>query len=270
LNRFVILSTPRSGTNYFCSKLALIPKVLLAWEPFNEGVEEWFDSSDTFLSLPESVRLQLTDVSFRNTNPQGFFERSFGHGSTLDLSTVSALGFKLFPQHNPRLFWRCCADSELKVIVLERENRFASYASYVNVVSDEDYIKATFGARSPDLTSSPVFSPAAFEMYKDFVDTVFAGINTYMRNVGKDYLHLTYPHLVNNEAIFRKVCEFIGVDYLKQESKLQKEITGSACNIFTNPQEAHEYISRRYPQFMSPEGDLDRRGLGSVAASDRA
>lgn len=267
LSRFVILSTPRSGTNYFCSKLALIPNVLLAWEPFNQGVKEWFDPSDAFLSLPEKVRLELTDVSARDADPEGFFERGFGQRSTLNLSTISALGFKLFPQHNAQLFWRCCGEPELKVIVLERQNRFASYASYVNVVSDEDYVKATLGCtRSLDHTSSPVFSPAAFEMYKDFVDTVFAGINDYMRRLGNDYLHLTYPNLVNNEAVFQKSCEFIGVDYIKQDSKLQKEITGSACDIFTNPLEAHNYISKRYPQFLIPEADLDRRGLRSVAA----
>jgi hypothetical protein len=105
------------------SSVPVGPKAWATAPVTNQDVEEWFDSSDTLLSLPENVRLQLTDVYFRNTNPQSFFERS-----TLDLSTVRALGFRLFSQHNPRLFWRCCADAELELIVLERENRFASYA----------------------------------------------------------------------------------------------------------------------------------------------
>ena len=52
MNRFVILSTPRSGTNYFLSKLVTIPGLLPAWERFNRGVAKWFYETDAFRRLP--------------------------------------------------------------------------------------------------------------------------------------------------------------------------------------------------------------------------
>ena len=132
MNRFVILSTPRSGTNYFLSKLVTIPELLLAWEPFNRGVTKWFDETDAFQRLPDLSRRALNNVRLRDANSLEFYETAFGRRSQLSLPGITAIGFKLFPQHDTNLFWRLTTDPEVKVIVLERANRFDSFVRLIS------------------------------------------------------------------------------------------------------------------------------------------
>ena len=173
---------PRSGTNYFFSKLVLLPDLLLAWEPFNRGVTKWFDQTSPFLSLPETVRGELTDVAARDADLLSFYERAFAvrHLNTLGcaLSVLSC-----FHNTTRSYFGDCVISREVKVVVLERMNRFASYASYVNVVLDQNYTK-----QSTNAIVEHFFHPSSFEMYKDFVDTTFSGIKEFLRTTERPYL----------------------------------------------------------------------------------
>ena len=246
MNRFVILSTPRSGTNYFLSKLVTIPELLLAWEPFNRGVTKWFDETDAFQRLPDLSRRALNNVRLRDANSLEFYETAFGRRSQLSLPGITAIGFKLFPQHDSNLFWRLTTDPEVKVIVLERRNRFESFASYVTVVRDSDYLKLERRNNEPIH-----FNITSFELYKDFVDSTVAGIAWNLNKNRVQYLHLSYEDFTQNEGLFGEVCAFIGVDYVESQSWLNKEITVTADRAFRNSADAYGYISLRYPEFLN-------------------
>jgi LPS sulfotransferase NodH len=244
MNRFVILSTPRSGTNYFLSKLVTAPELLLAWEPFNRRLTEWFDDTDAFRRLPDLSRQTLNDVRLRDVNPTEFYETAFGPRSEVSLPGVAAIGFKLFPQHNSNLFWRLTTDPEVKVIVLERRNRFESYASYVTVV--REWLKQDRGYHG-----SVNFDIISFELYKAFIDSTFAGVTWNLNKNGVEYIHFYYEDFRQNTISFQEVCAFIGIDYVERKSWLKKEITVRADQAFSNSGDAYDYVSLRYPEFLS-------------------
>ena len=134
------------------------PGTLLAWEPFNPGVTKWFDETDAFQRLPDLSRRALNNVRLRDANSLEFYETAFGRRSQFSLPGITAIGFKLFPQHDLNLFSRLTTDPEVKVIVLERRNRFESFASYVTVVREFDYLKLERGKMSLFILVSPRLS----------------------------------------------------------------------------------------------------------------
>ena len=75
--RFAVLATARSGTNYFSSKIAFLPGVLFGWEPFNNVLDRWFDETDLFKGLPSGAQSALKNITLRNLSHEQFYEATF-------------------------------------------------------------------------------------------------------------------------------------------------------------------------------------------------
>ena len=251
--RFAILSVARSGTNYFSSKIAFLPNVLFAWEPFNNVLDRWFDETDLFGSLPTATQNALRDVKLRNLSHEKFYEAAFSPKSQLALPNVAALGFKLFPNHSSRLFWKVATEPEMKVLVLERENWFDTFASLIRAYRIWAPLIWTgapwtgtseFGEK--DLFR---FDPIFFASFVQSVDSTYDGIKLILERNETKYIHLNYEQFTNSDQEISRACEFIGVTYVNYGSAVHKEITRSPYELFHDRELVEEHIKSYYPRF---------------------
>jgi hypothetical protein len=242
--RFVVLSTPRSGTNYFISKMLLAPDILLAWEPFNRGMDSWFDATGLLQSLPDSTRKALSDLELRNRSHEEFYATAFSSDADIPLPGVSALGFKLFPNHSPDLFWNVTKDPQLKLIIIERKNRLHSFVSLLQAWRAGNWIHAPYDGRTRH-----VFDPVHFEIYCQLVGTTFASIRSNVADRNVSHLYLHYDRLFD-ENIYEKACAFLGVEYVQKKNVLKKQMKVSPLDSFSNRSFALEYLKEHYPEYL--------------------
>lgn len=116
--RFVVLTAPRTGSNFLCTLLGSHPEILCHHEMFN--------ASGIFCSLDLRSRsaYYFGTLVDRDRDPEAFLERmwgaSFGH---------PVVGFKLSRSQNRAAFEAVLEDREVVKLVMRRRNRVATYVS---------------------------------------------------------------------------------------------------------------------------------------------
>lgn len=118
MRRFVILATPRSGSNLLCTLLHSHPDVLCHHELFNPA------GIFTALPLRDDPHFDLGSRSARDADPAAFleqvWERNLGH---------DWLGFKITDPQQPALRKQLCQDAAIHKIVLRRRSALKAYLS---------------------------------------------------------------------------------------------------------------------------------------------
>jgi pyrimidine deaminase RibD-like protein/catechol 2,3-dioxygenase-like lactoylglutathione lyase family enzyme/LPS sulfotransferase NodH len=114
--RFVVISAPRTGSNYLCSLLDSHPEILCHHELFNlDGIR---------YSLSKSEGFSLGSIAERDADPVGFVHRAWR-----EHSGARAVGFKLARRHPEFVFRDVLADQGVRKIVLRRRNRLKTFVS---------------------------------------------------------------------------------------------------------------------------------------------
>jgi len=117
MKRFVILASPRTGSNLLCTLLQSHPDVLCHHELFNpEGI---------FVSLLlRNMGFTLGTIEERNAAPLNFLQNiwinKLGH---------QWLGFKMTHYQQSEVLNEVCADPSIHKIVLKRKARLKTYVS---------------------------------------------------------------------------------------------------------------------------------------------
>ena len=117
MHRFVILATPRTGSNLLCTLLQSHPDVLCHHEAFNPN--------GIFVALPlRNSGFSLGSMEEREADPLGFLQRIWnnrlGH---------RIVGFKMTHIQQTQVFNNICIDPSVCKIVLKREARLKTYVS---------------------------------------------------------------------------------------------------------------------------------------------
>ncbi len=117
VTRFVVLATPRTGSNWLCAMLGAHPGVLCHHELFNpKGIHlalHLRDTNFTFRSAAERDTDPLALLSEAWSRPMG----------------RQAVGFKLNWSQDPRVFSAVFADRGLRFLLTHRRNRVKSFVS---------------------------------------------------------------------------------------------------------------------------------------------
>jgi hypothetical protein len=117
VTRFVVIASPRTGSNYLCSLLDSHPDVICHHELFNpKGIHYalgWRDDP-----------IDLGSVAERDADPGAFVRRVWAHDRG-----HHSVGFKLGIGHPPAAFEEVYSDGGVRRIVLSRRNRVKAYVS---------------------------------------------------------------------------------------------------------------------------------------------
>ncbi len=116
--RFVILATPRTGSNWLCSLLDSHPEILCHHEIFNP------DGIHYARSYQPEEPLEVATLSDRDRDPEAVLARvwqcDLGH---------RAVGFKHNRGQNATVLARVLEDKAVRKIVLRRDNRIRTFVS---------------------------------------------------------------------------------------------------------------------------------------------
>src|SRR5262249_6229014 len=119
VDRFCIVATPRTGSNFLCGVLEGVPGVICHYELFNP-LGTFVDHRLT-ADVPPSVEDRDADhLAFLS-----FVEQL----TTNRFPETRAIGFKLFVSHSEAVLDHVLAAPAYRIVVLARANKLAQYSS---------------------------------------------------------------------------------------------------------------------------------------------
>jgi LPS sulfotransferase NodH len=199
--RFIVLTIPRTGSNYLCSLLNSHPEVLCHHEVFN--------ASGIFCSLDLRSRsaYYFGTLEERDRDPVGFLERlwnrSFGR---------RAVGIKLCRGQNRAALEAVLADPEIAKIVMRRRNRVKTYVSEMVAQLTGEW-ESYPGIRPPgERLLLPVPAAGLFR-WIEHTETWYDEIARRLAGGGQTALDVAYEDLFGEKgpAAVRRVLEHLDV-----------------------------------------------------------
>jgi LPS sulfotransferase NodH len=219
--KFVILTTPRTGSNFLVEILGKNPDVHCYGELYN-----YTSMHSTFSMEPEE---QMCDMTWRNAHPLTFLENVWkqNHGK-------ASTGFKLFFEQNMIVKERLCEDASVKKIVLRRKNIVRQFVSLRIALENQKW-----GVRKPqDLVRAKIaIDTEALKSFANISHLHYAAARKKMQETGQEYLEITYEDLFGEgqEQCFAEICTFLGISpALKPTSSLLKQNPEPLADIVEN------------------------------------
>ena len=214
--RFIILSGPRTGSNYLLTMLRSHPNIYARGELFNRLCI--FDY--------ESHPLHAELLRRRQADPEKFLRRICFFPLQ---ASMAASGFKLFYRHvDGPLHWfpfLLRQEPNFRVIHLKRRNVLRQYYSLQRAMQDDQWWTTKQTSPPACITIDPggcLRFLADMDAFRDRFDAIFRDIQ----------LEVWYEDLATDpDGVVNRVQEFLGVSIQPLTSRLQKQNTAplSAC-----------------------------------------
>jgi LPS sulfotransferase NodH len=218
LTKFVILSIPRSGSNYLCGTLNSHPEILCHHEIFHEKA--------IYYALDRrNGELDLGTVETRDLNPKQFIDRLWQHNFQ-----AAAVGFKLLSGQNPKAFDLVLKDKSIKKILLMRQNKIRTYVSLAIAKQTGIYSQLRDRERKNEVQSSVEIDIDSLRDHLKKTDDYYQRLIDRMEVSKQSFLKVIYEDIFSerSEETQKSILEFIGVSpkpeylqvtHLKQNSK---------------------------------------------------
>lgn len=191
--KFVILSAARSGTSLLTSTLSTHPDILCHGEIFHPKYRQHLKG--TFADMPDDEILALREDLDR------FLPLVFGQPG------VPVTGFKMWESQNPACCERLLADTSVRKIIYERENKLAQFSSGQLAKQTGVWNVAADNTRRKIAADPLPFNPEAFARFLDKQQSIFQGYRDRARG---EVLDIGFNRIA--EGDFAPVLAFLGVD----------------------------------------------------------
>lgn len=245
--RFLVAGCPRTGSSLIAMTLDLHPKVRCLGELFHPSLTE--------RARNHHVSRDRDSVSFYRDgeDPIAFLERC-----VWQTTSVSAVGFKLFPSHantgsTKGLFSRLHREyPDLSVIHAYRPNYLDVWVSLERASQTGLWQVPSARSRQIAADAKPVvINPDELEAYFSFMETSDEMIATF-HHPGR-YLRVTYSDLENRfQSALTRMWQFLGVDVVQLSPPLVKQNNESHSSFLLNYEELRRrFRSTRFAWFFS-------------------
>ncbi len=196
ITRFVIVSIPRTGSNFLCGGLNGHPEVLCHFELFHrERVYAWWELQE-----------ELGDLSARNADPKGFLARvwSLNRGK-------KAVGFKIFLGHDRAALKAVLADTGVKKVLLRRRNRVKTFVSELVAAATGQYQRLARFHGPPPPPPRVQVDVGALKEHVELRGRFFADVEEKLRSTDQTFLDLTYEDLFAGPEALSSILRYVGV-----------------------------------------------------------
>lgn len=232
MKKFVLLASPRTGSNLLNSNLNQYHNILMHGEIFNPS----------FVGLNigyfEKLNIKRTEIEKRDKFPLKFMDRLF-----ID-NNHKAIGFHLFPGHSKKVLLNVLNDKSVKKIGLRR-SIIPSYISLCEAIQTDVWLINKNGkpnAEKLKRKSKVVFEERKFLAYKQSLDQFWKTINKTLKETDQEMFPVWYAQVKKIERL-NDLVKFIGINQQKKEFniKLAKQSKGSLKNRVENFNEMESF-----------------------------
>lgn len=216
IQRFVVISIPRSGSNLLMGMMAGHREIICYSELYHK--ERIYDSG-----LLARFGVAPFDKELRDREPLTFLNYVY---NLKFKKRTKAIGFKIFPEHNDELMWDLIAEPSIKKIVLVRENYLKNYLSVLTASKTNLYfVKVGSDVKVEDIPVHVDFS--SFLRYEEESKLFFKKVLDKLNDNNQVYLMVFYEQLLQ-PAHQSRILNFLGVnpdpEMLVIKSKKQSEL----------------------------------------------
>jgi LPS sulfotransferase NodH len=250
LERFVLLSSPRTGSTLLAMALHAHPAVVMGGELFHPFEEE----RKRHAMNPQCALTVLDDYYHEGVDPVRFLEQQL-YGRAYPPEKMAA-GFKLFHFHLPdgpaAVFWSwLAAERDIRIIHLYRRRLLEAFVSLEIALRTQEWRRpASTGSAMPDLGPLTI-DVDRFKRYADALASCVERMNATL----KDHPMLTLEYqddiVAQFEATVKKVEEFLGIASCPLPKKLQKQARSPLSEEIANFHEVHDALEgTRYEAYL--------------------
>ncbi len=227
MQKFVVICEPRTGSNLLCSILDKNPYVGCHFELFNPNA--------IYYRMQETVRDKAA-LATRDGDPILFLEQMYQNAAN-----HRAMGFKLFPSQNRNVFQYCMNATDIKKIILTRENLLAQYSSKLISVQTEQWT-APHSTRPAQTIVN--FSKDDFLNYISTINESTKKIEEALKPAQPENSYkVRYAQLADRRTV-RMLFKFIRVPNFEISfPPLNKQNTSEILDRFSNPTEALDTLN---------------------------
>lgn len=225
--KFVIFSSPRSGSTLLCNMLNQHPQILC--------YHEIFHPKKIFYGQNISNNIGVSTVQERDRNTEKFLARIWANSFN-----NRAIGFKIFPNQNSTAASLILKDRKVRKILLVRRNQIKSFVSYLIALKTNKWC-ATNKNISQDKERQKVLVKVNVESLYNWIqanDKYYESIRQKLRVSRQSFLEINYEDLVGveNELVKLNMSEFIGVpgQLHMLRTTLKKQNSDDLTNLISN------------------------------------
>ena len=215
IQKFVIISIPRSGSNLLVGALDSHPEIICHYELFHKKAiytsgkygKEWINNYS---------------VKMRNNDPVAFLD--FVNRHTLN-KKAKTIGFKIFQRQNDKLLNILIEDKSWLKIILKRNNYLLNYVSKLEALKTGKYLFR----KKYENNRKDIVVKVKIRNFNRFVKNgklFYNRIEQKLQQSGQDYYQVEYSNILSLKNK-RNILRFLKVDpdpeYLKEVTVKQNK-----------------------------------------------
>lgn len=196
--RFVVISSARSGSTYFCRWLDAHPDITCAEEVFKSD-RDFYDGNRHHLPG------ELLDLKRRNEDPL-----SFANDVWNAFDDVRAVGFKILTDQNAVVLNAVIRDASVHKIILERENALRQLVSLELARKTGQWVMRS----SDTLNKTSVFvNPNEVLAYAQKQERLYGMFRKTLDATSQPYVWITHEELFSRDQnrCFERSCALLNV-----------------------------------------------------------
>lgn len=231
-SKFVLLASPRTGSNLLNSNLNQYNGLQMHGEVFNPA----------FVGIHKNYHQKLNigrnDVLKRDNDPLKFMYQLY------DDKNNKAIGFHIFPGHSKKILKNVLKDQSIKKIGLRR-SLIPSYISLCEAIQTDVWLINKNGKPDDEKLkrkTKVIFDEKKFKAYKANLDQFWKTITKTLKETDQEMFPIWYAHVKNIEKL-NELVSFIGLDEskVKLDIKLKKQSKGKLIDRVGNFKEMEAF-----------------------------
>jgi len=232
MNKFVLLASPRTGSNLLNSNLNQYHNILMHGEVFNPSF------IGLYKSYHKKLNIKRNETEKRDKTPIKFMNFIFSD------EAYKAVGFHLFPGHSKKVLINILKDKSIKKVGLRR-SIIPSYISLCEAIQTDVWLIGKNGKPNTEKLkrkTKVVFEEDKFLAYKKNLDQFWKTITKTLKQTEQEMFPIWYAHVKGVDKL-NGLAKFIGIQQQKEKFniRLKKQSKGSLIERVENFEEMERF-----------------------------
>ena len=241
--KFVLIGTPRVGSNYLISRINQHPDILCHYELYSVN--------HVYTAFPEHYTNKggkgeiYKDKNYRDRNPLEFLNKIYAD------SSASATGFNIFPKQNDLVLEHVINNPDIYKIFIQRKNLLNSYLS-LQIATKHNAWNSLKSSKIPLKDKVFHLDCIDFELYIQGTRSFYSRLKDQLLTSGQTYLAVEYEELVKNSDALLNIFEYLNqTPYISETATVfKKENNNQVFEIVSNYQELYDFCRNKGYDFL--------------------